>query len=437
MAARLGQPAVGRYGIAVADPSVARMRVLLLNYEYPPLGGGAGIATRSLAESLTDLGVCVDVVSVGSNDSPGGAGARSTAGGGAAAPERPGRPTRDVAGPNVFRVRTTRRHIHSAGMAVGASYVLRARPVMRHLLREHRYDVAHFFFSLPTGALLPLAQRAGVRTVLSLRGSDVPGYDTTKPALRAAHGILRPLTRSIWSRADRVVVVCRSLGDLARQTQPGLEYAVIGNGVDLELFSPGARRREPGEGLHCLAVSRLIPRKALDTLLHAFARLPAERFRLTIVGSGPEDSHLRELASSLDLDGTVRFAGAVPHAELPAHHRESDVFVLLPRAEAFGNVFAEALSSGLPVVGSAVGGVKDLVEPGVNGLLVPPDDPEAAAAAIARLADDELRRELGRRSRALAEELLSWEAVSRSYLTLYRELCERRTAADRQGEAGR
>jgi glycosyltransferase involved in cell wall biosynthesis len=409
------------------------MRVMLLNYEYPPLGGGAGIATRALAESLTDLGVQVDVVTGGMRDSPA-AGSISAARGGSPAIRRSGRLPRDVPGPNVFRVQTSRRELHSAGMAVAASYVLKAWPVVRRLLRHHRYDVVHCFFSLPTGALLPLARRAGVGTVLSLRGSDVPGYDMMQPRLQAVHRILRPLTRSIWSRADRVVALSTSLGNMVRQTQPDLQFEVIGNGVDLEHFRPRPGPRRAMGPLRCLAVSRLVQRKALDTLLYAFKRLPAEGFRLTIAGSGPEEAALRHLARSLDLDGTVRFAGPVPHDELANAYHEADVFVLLPKAESFGNVFAEAISSGLPVVGSAVGGVTDLVEPGVNGWLVRPDDPEAAAAAITRLTDIQLREEMGRQSRAKAEEFLSWEVVARSYLSVYRQIAPLPDAA-RRGDA--
>lgn len=399
------------------DRSFGRMRVMLLNYEYPPLGGGAGIATRSLAESLVKRGMDVDVVTAGLDD---------------AADEHPPL-CGDEPALRVFRVRTARRELHSAGMRVGASFLLKARPLVRRLLREARYDVAHFFFSLPTGALLPLAQKAGLGTVLSLRGSDVPGYDLTKPGLRAAHHVLRPLTRSIWGRADRVAAVCTSLGELARETKPDLAIEVIGNGVDLERFRPASRRREEGDPLRCLAVSRLVERKALDTLLHAFTRLPADGFRLTIVGSGTEEPRLRGLARALGLDG-IRFVGAAPHAEVAEYHREADLFVLVPRAEAFGNVFAEALASGLPVVGSAAGGVLDLVKPGVNGYLVPPDDPEATATAIGRFVDIELCEEMGRHSREMAEKFLSWEAVSRAYLTIYREIAPPPAAASRQGD---
>ncbi len=397
-----------------SDSSIAEsptpLRVMLLNYEYPPLGGGAGIASQALAAALDRHGVQVDVVTAGSEGL------------------RTDEPVRRAAGPGrvrVYRVDSSRRGVHQAGTKAAVSFVAKARPVIRDLLGRYHYDVAHFFFSLPTGALLPLARTAGVPTVVSLRGSDVPGYDTTNRGLEVAHAVLRPLTRWIWRRADRVVAVTGSLARLASKTEAEVDFQVIGNGVELDVFRPGSARREPGGVVECLAVSRLIPRKGLDTLLEAFRRLPAGLCRLTVVGLGSdsEESRLRQLCTALGLDGSVRFVGAMQHPQLADAYRAADVFTLVPRSEAFGNVFAEALAAGLPIVGAAVGGVTDLVKHGMNGFLVPPDDPETTAAAIRYLADDSrLRRQMEQRNRKKAEAILSWDSVSGRYLSLYREI---------------
>ena len=136
------------------------MRILLLNYEYPPLGGGAGLATAALAEGLAEQGVAVDVVTAGLDSVTGSEEARD------------GRL-------RVHRVRSRRTGIHEAGMLDAASYLRAALPLVRRLLRTHRYDAAHFFFSLPTGALLPFLDLRGTPVVVSLRGPDVPGYDPT------------------------------------------------------------------------------------------------------------------------------------------------------------------------------------------------------------------------------------------------------------------
>lgn len=386
------------------------MRILLLNYEYPPHGGGAGLATAGLARELARRGIRVDVVTAGTErrrDSDARAGADGA----------------DDA-PRVFRVRTRRRGLHESGFVGAAEYVPAAVPLVRRLLREHRVDVVHAFFSLPTGLLLPLARRRGVPTLVSLRGSDVPGYDASNRALRLAHSILRPVTRWVWRRADRVVTVCESLGQLATRTAPGLPYTVIGNGVDLGQFRPADGSRPAGDRpLTCIAISRLVARKGLADLLTAWSLLERGRCHLEIVGSGPAGPALRAQASALGLDDDVHFVGALERDALAARLRQADLFVLTPFAEAFGNAFAEAMASGLPIVGSTVGGILDIVRHRENGLLVPPGDPRAVADAVHELAAQPAwRQEIGLRNRARAEAILSWTHVADQYLKIYGEL---------------
>jgi glycosyltransferase involved in cell wall biosynthesis len=384
------------------------MRIMVLNYEYPPLGGGAGVATAALAKGLADRGVEVDVV---------------TAAAGWGAERRTS--SRDEAtehgGLRLFRVRSRRTGIHEAGMLDAASYLLGALPRVRRLLRTHHYDAVHFFFSLPTGALLPFLNLGDTRVIVSLRGSDVPGYDPHNRALQWMHGLLAPLTRWIWRRADKVVALSESLGRLASQTLPDLRYGVVPNGVDLRLFHPAdaGTRAEDGR-IRCLAVARLVERKGLDTLIRALAQLEPGRFQLEIVGDGPARESLRELAVSLGVAEEVRFLGSLDRAEVAQRYREADLFTLPSTAESFGNVFAEALASGLPVVATEVGGIPDLVEHGINGLLVAPGDPTGLAQAIRYLGSDpEIRQQMGQRNRAKAEAALEWGQVTSRYLSIY------------------
>ena len=385
------------------------LRVLLLNYEYPPNGGGAGVATEMLARSLAAHGMRVDVVTAGDTAS-----SESMLLWDGVADEE-GMLT-------VHRVKCRRTSVHKAGMLDAASYLLAARPTIRRLLASHQYDVAHFFFSLPTGALLPFLDLRDVPVVVSLRGSDVPGYDPYNRGLARVHRLLRPLTRWIWRRADRVVAVCDSLGVLTRRTLPGLRYSVVHNGVDLERFRPAASRRtSQSDRIRCLAVARLVERKGLRDLIRALALLERHRFELEIVGTGPDEQELRALAAELGVAGEVSFVGALDRSGVARRYRAADLFTLPSTSEAFGNVFAEALASGLPIVGTTVGGIPDLVEHGVNGLLVPPGDPAALAGAIRTLAGDPHRRmEIGRRNRLKAESLLDWDRITARYLTVYR-----------------
>jgi glycosyltransferase involved in cell wall biosynthesis len=391
------------------------MRILVLNYEYPPLGGGAAVATAALVHELSKRGVAVDVVTSATDDLA----------------ERRTSPRRDdpaeQAGVRIYRVRSRRVGLHQTGLVGAAGYLLRALPLVRRLLRTERYSAVHVFFSLPTGALIPFIGLGDIPLVLSLRGSDVPGYDRCNINLQRMHLLLAPLTRWIWHRADRVVAVCESLGRLTRHTAPGLRYSVVPNGVDLKLFQPRERLFPRMGPIRCLAVARLVERKGLDELIRAFALLPRGKFELEIVGDGPGEAVLRELAIRLGVGREIRFAGALDREAVAERYRAADLFTLPSAAEAFGNVFAEAMASGLPIVGSTVGGIPELVEHGVNGLLITPGRPLALAQAIQYLAHDpELRQLMSVRNRAKAEATLEWSQVTARYLSIYEGLMHRR-----------
>jgi glycosyltransferase involved in cell wall biosynthesis len=392
------------------------MRVLLLNYEFPPLGGGAGVATQALARGLAARGVVVDVITAGERDE-----CRSEV-------------LWDGHGEEglltVYRVKSSRTGVHEAGMGGALSYLQHALPLVRARMRDEHYDIVHVFFSLPTGAMLPFLSLGDTPVIVSLRGSDVPGYDPHHKNLERFHRMLLPVTRWIWGRASRVVAVCESLGRLALRTDPGLEYSVIPNGVDLTRFRPATRGRGRHEGkIRCLAVARLVERKGIGDLIEAIASLDRGRFELEILGSGPDERRLKDLAFRLGVSREVIFAGSVSRSEIAGRYRDADIFTLASWEEAFGNVFAEAMASGLPIVGSSVGGIPELVEHARNGYLVPPREPHALAAAIRLLADNpDLRAEIGQRNRAHAEANLSWSRVTTRYLSTYNGVLRRAPA---------
>ena len=392
------------------------MRVLLLNYEYPPLGGGAGVATQALARGLASRGVIVDVITSGERDE-----CRSEV-------------LWDGHGEEglltVYRVKANRVGVHEAGMGGAASYLQHALPLARARMRDEQFDLVHIFFSLPTGAMLPFLGLSDTPVIVSLRGSDVPGYDPHQKNVERAHRALLPLTRWIWGRATRVVAVCESLGRLALRTDPDLRYSVIPNGVDLTRFRPSTRGRSRREGkVRCLAVARLVERKGVGDLIQAIASLERGRVELEILGTGPDERKLKDLAFRLGVSREVIFGGSVSRSEIAGRYRDADIFTLAPREEAFGNVFAEAMASGLPIVGSTVGGIPELIEHGKNGYLVPPREPRALAAAIRLFADNpDLRTTIGRRNREHAEANLSWARMTTRYLSTYNGVLRRAPA---------
>jgi glycosyltransferase involved in cell wall biosynthesis len=220
-------------------------------------------------------------------------------------------------------------------------------------------------------------------------------------------------TRPAWELREklegaRFCVTCtaENRAHLARLA-PGARVELIYHGLDRRLFAPpprfGSRRdgSDPADPVRLLAVGRLQPKKGFDVVLRALARVPGHVV-LTLVGYGPGEARLRRLCAALGLEGRVRWTGQLDQPAVRALYRESDLFVLAPRIAADGdrdglpNVVVEALSQALPVVATRAAALPEAVEDGVNGRLVPPDDPAALADAVARLAaDPDARRRLG------------------------------------------
>jgi glycosyltransferase involved in cell wall biosynthesis len=390
------------------------IRILLLNYEFPPLGGGAGHASLALARALAADGHGVDIVTAG-------------------LPEQPAHEILD--GVRVHRVATLRRGLQDGGLRAAASYLRAARPVCRLLLRSEPFDVVHYFFGLPTGALsLLLPELRALPSVISLRGSDVPGYDESDQVLRLFHAALAPVTRRIWRGAGALVANSEALRGLAERFDPGRTVVVVPNAVEGE-FRPGSASEHARERVRVLAVSRLIRRKGLDHLLRAVALLGAASLELRIQGSGRDEAWLRQLARDLGIADRVDFAGPLERSQLPQVYREADVFVLPSLSESCSMALLEAMASGLPVVATADSGSREHVEHGAGGFLVPAGEAGPLAEALGRLvAHPELRRAMGAHNADCIRKQGSWEKVAERYLGLYTKvIAERHRDLAREG----
>lgn len=371
------------------------MRLLFLNYEFPPACGGAGYASLALARELVVLGHRVDFLT-------------------AAAPGAPAEEERQ--GVRVRRVHAIRRSVHDAGLLGVLSFLCGAAARLPGIMRRESYDACHYYFSLPTGLLSRLpGQHRRMPYVVSLRGSDVPGYD---PRLAALHKVLLPVTRSIWRDAYRVVANSEGLRHLALMSAPQQRIDVILNGVEQAVLR--AQNGAVRAGLRILAVSRLIERKGLATLVQALADLPGERVSLDIAGAGPCRESLEHLARERGIAARVRFHGFVEHDNLAQLYRAADVFVLPSRAESCSMALLEAMAAGLPIIATRVDGTPELIEHGSNGLLVAPDDPLALSTALRELADNPAQRErFGAANRALVAERYSWRLVAKRYEAIF------------------
>jgi glycosyltransferase involved in cell wall biosynthesis len=291
--------------------------------------------------------------------------------------------------------------------------------IWRHC-RRHGYDVIHVHWPLPLALLGWAAQRARpARVVTTFYGVELRWVKTTMPFLK---GFLAWAAR----RSDRVVAISSYTADQLRELAD-VPIEVIPYTTSLPDVPARTAPMRPGAPFTVLFVGRLVERKGVSHLIDAMSLLSAERqARLVIVGDGPERGRIEQQVRERGLDRCVVLRGQVSQEALQDAYAAADAFVLpaiVDRrgdTEGLGVVLLEAMNHRVPVVASRIGGITDIVADGVSGLLVPPGDATALAAAVERLArDPELARRLGDAGYARLRERFSWRAIVQRWLDLY------------------
>ncbi len=375
------------------------MRLLIVNYEYPPIGGGASNASGFLARTLAAQGHRVSVVT-------------------SAFRQHRGVAVED--GVTVHRIPALRRRIDRAGRGQMLCFALSAMALAPRIVESEGVEGVIAYFTLPSGLVAyRLKARFALPYVVSLRGGDVPGL---VPELDRTHRTVGWLRRRILGSARAIVANSPGLADLSARTDP-FRVAVVPNGVDSEIFRPpAATSAEPGADLRILFAGRLGKQKNLGLLLDELARLDREgagAFRLDVAGDGPLAAAMRQRAERLGLGDRVVWHGWVGKPELVALYRSADCFVNPSLYEGMPNTVLEAMACGLPVVASRVAGNDTLVVDGETGRLFDLEEPRQLGAALTSLLGDrEAARTLGAAGRARVVERFSWGSVAAAFLRL-------------------
>ena len=376
------------------------MTFLLINYEYPPIGGGAATATFHIARQLVVLGHRAIVLTSRFKNLQG------------ASVEE---------GVYVIRCFALRGRSDRCTLPEMFSFVLSACINLRGVLKRYRpVDAAIVFFAFPCGPIGWLGRLVGhVPYVISLRGGDVPG---TEPQLRRLHRMLRPLRRLIYRRSTALVANSDGLRELSLASDPH-PVTVIHNGIDTDHFTPAPEAFSVAGPFVFLFVGRFIEQKNLFYLLEQVSRLyrsTSLRFTLSIVGDGFQKKALQDRAKTLQIDGLISWRGWLNRGRLRDVYRSSHCLVLPSLYEGMSNVVLEAMASSLPVIASDVIGNRDLVRHGETGFLFPLDKPEEGVSAMRRLLHDpDLAKGMGQAGRNLVINHFSWKSAADSYARLF------------------
>jgi glycosyltransferase involved in cell wall biosynthesis len=370
-------------------------RLLMLNYEFPPIGGGAGNAHLYLLKQYTGRsGLKVDVLT--------------------SAPEAGFFVEKFSENIIIYKVGLHKKDLHFWRKQEVVEWLVKAGFHYRRMLRENDYDLVHAFFGFPTGWLC-YKSADKLPYIISLRGSDVPGYNIR---LGLDYKLLAGLFRRIWSSASMVVANSRGLQELALQFMPDSDIKVIPNGIDTEKFYP-SEKHKPAKPLQVLTVCRLITRKRIDLLIEAAGLTRESGFdvRLNIAGEGNLMGKLRGLTRTLKAADIVNFMGRVPAERMPQVYRDNDIFAMSSAHEGMSNAMLEAMASGLPIITTHCEGIEELING--NGIVVEKAETSEIAAAIKKLAGDEDAYKKMSVSARKRSEQFGWKSVAEAYLACY------------------
>jgi len=369
----------------------------MINYEFPPIGGGAGQAHLAILKQYAGKAdLKVDVL--------------------ASAP-KPGFVTQKLSdNVTIHTVGVHKKNLHFWRKIEVVEWVLRATPPYRRLLKENQYDLVHAFFGLPTGWLCYRTVNR-LPYIISLRGSDVPGGHAR---LQLEYKLLGPLLKKIWQKADALVACSDGLKNRARRFLADANIDIIPNGVDLDRFHPAVNKELSGE-LKLLTVGRLSVTKRFEMLVEAVEILNkrGENVRLTISGGGGLLEPLKNLVGQKHLTN-VDLTGRLETGKMPDVYRQHDMFVSASMQEGMSNAMLEAMASGLPIITTKCEGVEELISD--NGIVVENDSADSLADAIVKLAKNRQQyKNMCAAARSQAEKF-GWDKVAIGYIELYQRV---------------
>lgn len=339
------------------------MRILVLIYEFPPIGGGGGRAAQDLYSCLAERGHEIKLVTSHF--------------------QRLDR-QEEIGGVEILRVPALRRQAFKAGFTTMLAYVVSALFHTLRLFRRWRPDLMHVHFAVPCGPLAwMLHHLTGIPYVLTAHLGDVPGGTPEKTG--AWFRFVYPFTPPIWQHAAQVVAVSEYTRQLALGHYP-VNIQVIPNGVDIHRLNPGQISANACPQI--VFAGRFVEQKNPLQIVHSLAELKDLPWQCALLGDGALRTEVIDRIHELGLEERVTLPGWLTPDEVIQQFARSDIYFSPSRSEGLPVVGVQALALGLAIIASQVGGWIDLVDSGQNGYLVDPNNTQGFAQALRGLLSD-------------------------------------------------
>jgi glycogen(starch) synthase len=375
------------------------MKLLFINNEFPPIGGGGSTVTKYAIRYLVQAGHTVTLITSRYKDLP---------------------HQETIDGATVIRIPALRKYKDYSSVIELVSFGVSALVCSLVFTTTHKVDFVFAFFAVPAGWVAwILSYIKGIPYGVYFGGSDIPNANPSR--FTKIYPFITPLLKAIWRKASFRSVCSDDLRELARKADPDSEFYTIPNGVETERFHPIDRPKN--SKVKIIFIGRLIPRKGFHRVVRA---LPLVRksttvpFEVEVVGTGAHRTELDLLAEELQVSDLISYVGMVPYDQLERSYQYADVFVLTSLSEGMPSVILEAMGAGLPIIASDVGGNNEIVHEGENGFLIKGDDIDLLAEKITLLINDAaIREQMGKKSREYALEY-DWKNIMSKYDSLIR-----------------
>lgn len=370
----------------------------MLNYEFPPLGGGAGNATFYLLKEFAKYdNLKVDLITSSID-----------------------KYKEEQLADNIriyYLDIGKNKNLHSQSNKDLLKYSWKSYYFAKNLIAKNNYNLTHSFFGIPCGYI---AMNLKLPYVVSLRGSDVPFY--SKKYFLLDKLIFKNLSKKIWQNSKAVIANSADLKSLALESIPRQKIEVIYNGVDLKEFSSNYKINKE---FIIISTSRLIKRKGVEYLVDGFIGFNKKysNSKLFLIGNGNLKEKLEKKVCKANIQNKVEILGIVKHYKIADFYKKADLFVLPSLNEGMSNSLLEAMASGLAVIATNTGGSKELINE-KNGIIIEKQNRNNIFKALEKIyLDKELLKSMKLESRKKAEKM-SWNGVAEKYFEIYKKVCD-------------
>ncbi len=338
------------------------MKILVLNYEYPPLGGGAAPVSRDISIQLANKGHEVTVITMGFR--------------GLSAYE-------EDQGVKIYRLKCLRSKKSSCMPWEQYTYLLAVRNFMRKHMKSHTYDVCHTHFVIPTGeAAKWVKAKYGIPYVITAHGSDVEGYNS-KRYMKIMHRFLRPSWRKTVKGSEGVIAPSDYLLSLMKKEFSGGNYILIPNGLHVKKYNEISDRDKKEKRI--LLMGRMQKYKNMQTAIRAVAAVDRSGWTVDILGDGPYRGELEKLVSELELTDCVKFHGWIDNnsPEQLAYLQKASVYITASQFENCPMAVLETAAAGCYPLLSDIPGHRQLI--GDDQYYFEPDDVQGLARKLQKV----------------------------------------------------